>query len=349
MKNFALDPSKRIFVTGGTGMLGSYLLRYLVELGAQNVLALRRKNSSMDLAGEVADAVQWVEGDLLDLPLLESAMEGTAQVYHCAALISLNPADFDRMKRVNVEGTANMVNVALASGVEKFMHVSSTSAVGRSQARETLNERNTWQRGRYNTSYGISKFLAEQEVWRAQVEGLNTVIVNPAVILGGGRWAEGPLRIFPLLWKRFPFYSTGLNGFVDVRDVARFMVRLMESPTSGERYILSAENLSFKELMGRIADHLERPRPQLPFSPWLRELTWRALLPLQQFGLAQTISRESVRIASRHYYMDNSKSLAHFPDFAYTPLAETLRATARAFRISAEEGASSRVLPLRPY
>lgn len=337
---------KQILVTGGTGFLGSYLLRYLVQEGYTRVRALRRTSSSMDLVVDIADQIEWVECDVLDILGLEDVMKGVQQVYHCAAIISFDPRDFDEMRKVNVDGTANVVNAALYANVEKLVHVSSIAAIGRTKESNTVTEDTKWQRGSYNSNYAISKYLSENEVWRGMAEGLNIAIVNPSVILGSGRWDDGPLKFFKLGWKNFPFYTKGTTGFVDVRDVIRFMILLMTSDISGERYILNAENLTYHTIMNEIAAHLNKKPPTVQVTPLLQQLAWRVeWLRATLFGIKPFITREVARTAMRSFFYQNDKSLAHF-DFEYTPIRQTIAETARQFREAAEEDFKPKVLPL---
>ncbi len=338
--------NKQIFVTGGTGYLGSYLLRYLVHQGYTRIRALRRPTSKMDLVDEIADRIEWVEGDVLDYFLLEDCLRDAAVVYHCAAIVSFDPRDRRYMREVNVDGTANVVNAALHHGIEKLIHTSSTSALGRTKDGATLSEDNKWVRSRFNAHYSISKFLAEQEVWRGAAEGLDVAVVNPSIIMGSGRWNEGPLKIYQLVWGEYPFYSTGGNGFVDVRDVARFMLLLQESGITGRRFVLSAENWSFRRLMYTIAAELGKRPPRRPMPAWLRKLAWRVdWLRTKLSGRRPLITRETARNASRTFYFDNRRSREAF-DFEYLPLEHTLAESCRQFREAAAEGFPTRVLPL---
>ena len=176
--------NKNIFVTGATGLVGSYLVRHLLAQGKNNIRALRRSESNTKLVADFYDLVTWVEGDILDLPSLEDAMDGVQQVYHCAAMVSFEPRNVARMMKVNVEGTANVVNTAMFRGVEKLVHVSSIAAIGRNLRQPDVTENSKWQRSPINSNYAISKYLAEQEVWRGSVEGLAVGIVNPSVEIG---------------------------------------------------------------------------------------------------------------------------------------------------------------------
>jgi len=235
-----------IFVSGGTGFLGSYLLRYLIQKDYTNIFALKRSDSSMALVASVQDKIKWIEGDILDVVLLEEIMEQVKLVYHCAAMVSFDPKDYNQLMQVNVEGTANMVNAALAAGVDKFLHVSSIAALGRNKNNSQVDEDSKWQRNKFNTNYSISKYLSEQEVWRGIHEGLNATIINPSTILGSGFWEKGTGQLFTQVMQGLKFYPQGTTGFVDVRDVARLMIIMMESETLSERVLANGDNLSSK-------------------------------------------------------------------------------------------------------
>lgn len=341
-----MDHNERIFVTGGTGFVGSYLLRLLLARGYTRIRALRRPSSSLDLLGTAAEQIEWIEGDILNYEDIEAAFEGVDQVYHCAAKISFDSRDTRQMFKVNVEGTANVVNAALYRGIGKLVHVSSIAAIGRSREGGTLTERSKWERSRLNTNYAISKFQSEQEVWRGIAEGLNAAIINPSVILGSGRWDEGPQKFFGLAWKEFPFYGTGITGFVDVRDVVRFMVRLMESKISSERYILSAENLSYGEVMTLMASALDRRPPTIAIRPWIQQIAWRLnWLVARLTGRRPLITKETALNAGRQFFFDNSKSIRDF-NFSYTPISETIADTCRQFIEASQKDFTPMVLPV---
>lgn len=200
-----------ILVTGGTGFLGSYLLRALVTAG-KPVRALYRRHIPDQLL-DVKDRVEWVQGDVLDVGSLEEAMQGVAQVYHCAAIVSFHPDRRAQMLKINVEGTANVVNIALDAGVKKLVHVSSVAALGRAKEQAAINERSQWEESSNNSYYAISKHLSEMEIWRGIAEGLPAVIVNPSIILGSGYWHDGSGMLLKTPGKNFPIIpkaSTGL-------------------------------------------------------------------------------------------------------------------------------------------
>ncbi len=338
--------NKQVLVTGGTGFLGSYVLRYLVREGYTQVRALRRATSTMDLVADVTNGIEWVECDILDVFALEDAMQGVQQVYHCAAVISFDPRDYEKMRTVNVDGTANVVNAALDANVEKLLHVSSTAAIGRTKNQPIVTEENKWERSHYNSEYAISKYLAENEVWRGMVEGLNVAIVNPSIILGSGRWDEGALKFFKLGWQSFPFYTKGTAGFVDVRDVARFMLQLMESEVVGERYILSGESLTYQTIMNEIALQLNKKPPTIQINPLLQQIAWRVeWLRSRVLGGRPLVTKETAGHSLRSFLYQNDKSRNEF-DFEYTPIRQTIAETSRQFRDAAEADFKAMTLPL---
>ena len=332
-----MDKSKQILVSGGTGFVGSYLLRMLLAQGYTNIRAIHRKTSRMDLVSTIYDQIEWVEGDILDVLFMKDAIQDVEQVYHCAAMISFDPRRFEDMRQVNVEGTANMVNAALQAEVKKFIHVSSIAAIGRPKNGMLIDENTKWQRSKNNSQYAISKYQGEQEVWRGYAEGLNMAIVNPSVILGAGFWDDGPLRFFKLAWKEFPFYSLGQTGIVDVRDVSRFMIQLMESDISGERYILNGSPISFKNLMFRISALLGKKPPRYQVNTILQEMAWRIeWLKSRLFGGSPFITKETARLSGQYFEYANHKSKEIF-GFEYTPIDQTLKESAALFKKAVEE------------
>ncbi|GAB4488039.1 MAG: SDR family oxidoreductase [Saprospiraceae bacterium] len=337
-----------ILVTGGTGFLGSYLVRLLVKNGYK-VRAIRRASSPMDLVQELENQVEWVEwveADVTDIVALEEAFEGVTHVMHCAAISSFHPKDAQRLKSINVEGTTNVVNLALEFGIQKLIHVSSIAAFGRVKNRPRLNENSKWVQSKGNSRYAVSKYLSEQEVWRAHAEGLPVAIVNPAVILGSGFWNAGSPRFFSQIDQGLKFWPVGRGGFVDVRDVAQFMLHLLESDITGERYILNAQNASFKELFELIANALGTKPPPIKVTPLLAEVAWRVeWLKEKILGAEPVVTKESARSSVSSFYYENAKSLSVF-NFQYRPLEQTVRETAAQFLEAKKEGMKAKVLPL---
>lgn len=333
----------KILITGATGFVGSYLLRLLLQDG-YTVRAIKRANSPMDLVQDLADSVEWVEADVTDITALETAFAGIDTVFHCAAMVSFHPKDYRRMRQVNVDGTANLVNLALDFGVQKFIHVSSIAALGRSKERPQLDEKSKWVNGPANSQYAISKYLSEQEVWRGHAEGLPVAIVNPSVIMGSGIWDSGTGRMFKQVHGGLKFWTIGHTGVVDVRDVVQFMVMLFKTDISGERYILNAQNISFQHLFFMVAAALGAKRPFIKVGPLLAELAWRVeWLKEKVLGIEPVVTRESARASVSSFYYDNAKSLS-LPGFSYRPLEATIQETAAQFKEAAQEGFGARVL-----
>jgi nucleoside-diphosphate-sugar epimerase len=324
----------KILITGGTGFLGSYLLRYLVEQG-EKVRAIRRSTSSMDLVKSIENQVEWIEADILDVVSLEEAMEGIEQVYHCAAVISFNPKEAKWMKKVNAEGTTNVVNMALRTGVKRFLHVSSIAAIGRNKHSQIVTEETKWERSPLNSNYAVSKMMAEQEAWRGAAEGLEVVAVNPSVIMGSGRWEDGTNGFFNQIWKGLKFYPTGTTGFVDVRDVARAMILLMNSEIVDERYILNGENIDYPTFLTWIAESLNKPKPSIKVNIFLREFAWRSAYLISKItGKKPFLTKETAHSASNTFFYKNDKFQTTFPNFQFTPIQQTIEETAKQYQKS---------------
>ncbi len=319
-----------IFLTGGTGFLGMHLLQTLAESG-ETIRALKRAGSNIPFSGKLTGNVEWVDGDLLDISSLEEHMEGCSYVYHCAGLVSFKKADRNRLMKVNVEGTANVVNMALAKNIQKLVYVSSVSAIGRPAASNSISESTEWDFNGNQTNYGISKYLAEREVWRGIAEGLNAVIINPSVIIGDGNWKKGTPRFFYNSWKGMPFYMAGSTGFVAVADVVALMVLLMKSEISSERFIINAENRSYKDFLGCIADAMGRKRPSTRVSTRLAQLITRfdAICKIAMPD-APMLTSETARIAGLSYSFSAEKVKAA-TGYTFMPLKTCIEQTAKKF------------------
>lgn len=335
-----------ILVTGGTGFLGSYILRYLVQANSGPIRALKRANSPMDLVAEVADRIEWIECDVEDILGLENAMKGVQKVYHVAAIVSYDARDAKQMFAINVDGTANVVNTALHQGVEKLVHISSTAALGKPKDGQLIDEKTTWQEDTYTTNYSRSKHFSEMQAWRGLEEGLKVAILNPSVILGSGFWDKGPAKIFKNAWDEFPFYPLGGTGFVDVRDVAKMAIQLMESDIVGERFLAVAENIPTGEVMKRISDALGKKPPYIKASPLLQAIAWRfAWIQARLTGKKPFITREIVRQSSKTTLYNNQKSIEEL-GVTYTPIAQTIEETALQVRQAAKMNFKPMYLPL---
>ena len=326
-----------ILVTGANGLLGSYLVKELVKKG-ERVRGLKRAGSDLSLLDGYADKVEWVQGDVRDIFSLEEAMKGVTRVYHIAALISMQPRDLGLMLSINAEGTANVVNAALGSNIEKLLYVSSVAAFGRPErAVKMIDENYDIKDSKDNFAYFKSKLYAERELWRGIAEGLNAVIINPSTILGGGFWNFPPNGIFSHVHSGPPFYTTGVNGFVDVRDVVEIAIRLMDSDISGEKFIVSAENASFRDVMWMAADAMKTRRPYIRSGKALGELGWRIEALKSLFSTpSQLVTRDSVSIGQNDFYYSNDK-ICKALGFTFRPLAETISDVANAYLRSKQD------------
>ena len=273
-----------ILVTGGTGLVGAHLLLHLVENG-ENVRAIYRNEKNQKKTknlfrfhkkDHLFDAIEWIQADITDVPSLENAFTNINYVYHCAALISFDPKDEVLLRKTNIEGTANIVNLSLDNKIKKLCFASSVAALGDLAAHETLvTEETEWNPEKPHSDYAISKYGAEMEIWRGQQEGLDVVIVNPGIILGPGFNEQGSGQLFSKVANGLSFYTTGITGFITVSDVIRLMTELMKSDIKNERFTLVAENVAFREIINSIADALNVKKPRFHAKPWALELAWR--------------------------------------------------------------------------
>jgi dihydroflavonol-4-reductase len=319
-----------VLVTGANGFVGRHLVQYLSAQG-QQVRALYHRRQPDDTLRQLP-GVQWMQCDLLDVYAVEEALQGVERIYHCAAVVSFHPRDKAGMMQVNVTGTAHLVDEALVQGVQKLVYISSVAALGRNAGTVHITEEEQWAESRYNSAYAQSKYLAEMEVWRGMAEGLDAVVVNPGIILGAGDWNLGSSRLMKLAYDEFPFYTQGVNAWVDVRDVVRAAVMLMESDITAERFILSAGNYSYREVFTLMAEALKRRPPRKRATLLMTGLVWRWNMLKSVFtGATITITKETARNAQKVCYYSNDKLRRFIPDFQYTELRDTIGAMAGAF------------------
>ena len=313
-----------ILVTGGAGLLGKELITQLLQAGNQ-VRAIYNKTMLADFH---AENLQQLQCNILDVIGLEEAMLGVEQVYHCAAMVSFNPKQKQEMFKVNIEGTANVVNAALDAGVKKMVYVSSVAALGRIRENEIINETMNWTEETSNSAYGQSKYLAEMQVWRGIGEGLNAVMVNPVIILGAGDWNGGSSQIFKTAYDEFPWYTNGSTGFVDVHDVAKAMGALMNSDIVAERFIISAENRTYADVFNLIAKAFGKKPPYKKVTPTLAKIVWR-LEAIKNFftGKAPLVTKETTSTALAKVNFDNSKLKKFLPGFTYRKIEDTVTET----------------------
>ena len=314
-----------IFVTGGSGFLGSYILQELIRQG-KTVRALKRSRSlPFYLPAGVSEKISWVEGDILDVNGLMENMDGCNQIIHAAGLVSFHSSDKSRLFQVNIEGTANMVNAAIDMGITDFTHVSSVASLGRTSEQLTMNEETKWTGNTGQSNYGISKYYGEMEVWRGMGEELVPLIVNPCTQLGYGDWNETSCSLFKSAWQEFPWYTEGTNGFADVNDTARAIVALMDSEIRNERFLISAENHSYRDILNYMADGFGKKRPSKKATPFMASLAWRlGKLKTTFDGKKALLTKETARIGSHHSSYDNKKLLNALPGFTFRSVEDSI-------------------------
>jgi len=310
-----------ILVTGATGLLGSHLIKELSE-SEEKVRAIFRKSIPVGYPANI----EWVEADILDVISLEHAFEDIDHVYHCAGAVSFNPKQKEQLYKTNVDGTANVVNAAIDAGVKKLLYVSSVASLGRIREHEIINEKMQWTEETSNSEYGRSKFLAEMEVWRGIGEGLNAVIINPSIILGAGDWNNGSTQLFKSAYHEFPWYTEGISGFVDVLDVVHAMKILMSGKSSGERFIISGDNKSYKNIFTNIALEFNKKPPFKKVTPFIASIVWRMeAIKALITGKNPLLTKETAITAQAKVNFDNSKFTYYAVNFEYTPIENTIK------------------------
>ena len=331
--------SPMILVTGGTGFIGSYIIKNLVEKG-HAVRAIRRSNKlPFYISTHILNKVQWVEGDVLDIVSLSDAMKGADAVIHSAAIVSFSKKERHLMYQVNVEGTANVVNSAVESGIKRFLHISSVAALGRTSKPESVTEQKKWEENKNNTHYAISKHHSELQVWRGFAEGLEGVIINPSTVLGYGDWHQSSCAIFKNAYKEFAWYTKGINGFVGVEDVAEAAVQLILSNITQNRFIVNSGNWTFQQLFNSIADGFHKNRPYKEATRTMGEVAWR----LEGFkamltGKKALLTRETAKVAHSKTSFDSSALLQALPEFTFTPLETVIKKSCEKYTEALENG-----------
>lgn len=328
-------------VFGGTGLVGSHLLLELLNRGEKVKVFIRPTSSKKQIlktfryhttnAEAYYNQLEWITGDILNIISITEALKDVDAVYHCAAMVSFAPKNKELLYRNNVEGTANVVNACLKYPGIKLCFVSSISALGHSETSEEVTETHSWKPTIKRTVYSVSKFKSEMEIWRGIEEGLDAIIVNPSVIIGPGNWGSSSSAFFPLVYKGLKFYTRGITGYVDVRDVTRAMVLLMHSPYKNDRFIVSAQNLSFKELFCKIAKALNVKEPQYQATPVILTLAskldgLKSVLTLSE----RKISDDTISAATSSNYYSNKK-IRETLNFQFRPVEETIHDCAKIF------------------
>ncbi|KJD36548.1 NAD-dependent epimerase [Tamlana sedimentorum] len=323
-----------ILVTGGTGLVGAHLLFTLVN-NNQKVRAIYRNERKFSNVKSVfscytndVDAlfnkIEWVEANILDIPTLSEAFINVTYVYHCAAFVSFEPNKYDVLKKTNIEGTANVVNLALQYNIKKLCYVSSIATLGDELNNKPITEATIYNPESDNSVYAITKYGGEMEVWRATQEGLNAVIVNPGLILGPGIWRYGTGNFFKRAQKGISHITSGTVGIVSVNDVVAVMIQLMERNITDERFILVAENWTYKKLLQTLAKSVNGKVPKTMAKPWLLNLAWRFDWVFSKItGKRRHLTKHLVESLTTETYYSSDK-IKEAINYEFTSVSETI-------------------------
>ena len=322
--------------------MGSHLLYSLAEKG-DNIKANYRQLKKLDLVrkvfsdwcknpDELFNKIEWIESDLSHAGSLKDLISGSEHIYHCAATVSYETNGKNELIKNNTDLTSNIVKSCLDTGVEKLCHVSSVAAIGASQKDEMADESHQWIESDYHNPYSVSKYLSELEVWNGIKRGLNAVIVNPSVILGPGYWNSGSSLFFSKIAKGMLFYTNGVTGYVDVRDVVKTMITLMNGPVKGERFIVSSENLSYGEFFSMIAESMGVRKPFI-FIPEIFSKPVTGILKVfsQITGKQGLITPDIIRASYSRVFYSNSK-IKETTGINFIPIRRSTEEISRIYR-----------------
>ena len=325
-----ITEEKSILITGITGLVGSFTARYFLKFGFK-VSGLKREDSDLSLLQDIENQIVWHEGDVLDILALDKAIENVNYVVHAAAIVSFAPKDRVKMFKTNVEGTINVVNLCLAKRVKKLCFISSVAALGRKNPNEKqanrlvkINEKATWEESPLNSNYAKTKYLAEMEVWRGQSEGLDSVIVNPSLILGEADWNKSSTQLLKYVYDEHTFYPAGNLNYVDVEDVVACIYQLIISNISDERFILSAGQITYKDFFEKVAPKFLKKPPTKLLSKSFTSIVWRLETIRSLFtGKAPLITKETALSSSHSFEYENNK-IKKAIDFSFRNLEDSL-------------------------
>lgn len=333
-----------ILVTGGTGLVGSHLLLELLRSG-EKVRALYRNSQkwdtvlkvfsyslSMKEAKSLFNRIEWIQADLTEIPGLEIAFEGVTRVYHCGAHVSFDPSKDALLRKINIEGTANIVNLSIHHRINKLCFVSSIATLDKRPDHTSVSENSHWNKENDHTMYAITKYGAEMEVWRASQEGVPVVIVNPGIIIGPGFWENGSGQIFSKVNKGLQYHFPKTTGFVGVEDVVQVMIQLMNSSVRNEQFIVVSENLSFRNILRETARVLGKPEPSKPLKPWMVYLGWISEKFTSPFiRKERKLNRWSATTLFEDTFYSNDKVRERL-DYNFEPISQVIYRTSQMFR-----------------
>lgn len=328
-------------VTGATGLLGSHVVLKLLQQG-KTVVAAKQSSSNIakvkhcfsyytNDAEALFNKIKWIDLDILDVYSIEEALKDIEHVYHCAGFVSFLEKDFSKLTLLNEIGTANMVNACVANlsngkagRIKSFCHASSLSTINNADYEGELSEGIFWKTSGKESSYAISKYNAEREVWRGIEEGLNAVIVNPGFILAPGFWEQSSGKLFSFCKKGNMFYTDGSTAYVDVNDVAEVMVQLMDKQIFNERFILIENSYTFKDIFTHIQQNFGKSAPFIKSGIFLLQMGRIADAILSAITRKdRVLTSNTIRTAIGHKKYSNSK-VKNALSFTFKPVFEVL-------------------------
>ncbi|WP_370477734.1 NAD-dependent epimerase/dehydratase family protein [Tamlana flava] len=330
-----------ILVTGGTGLVGAHLLFRLAKAN-EKVRAIYRKERKLDNVKsvfscytnnyeDIFDSIDWVKADILDVPSLTNALKGVNKVYHSAAFVSFEPDKYHLLRKTNIEGTANVVNLCVSHNIEKLCYVSSVATLGRPLKNEDVTEETVWNPESDNSVYGITKYGAEMEVWRGTQEGVDTIIVNPGVILGSGIWRYGSGSLFKRAHKGMKYFPSGTIGVVAVEDVVAIMIGLMDSHIKNERFVLVAENWAYKDFLQALAKSVNSQPPTKLATKTLLDIIWKLdWLNHKLTGKRRRLTRHLAEAISTEKRF-NSIKVKNALNYEFQPIEESINSVGKQY------------------
>lgn len=323
--------------------MGSHLLLDLIRSG-EKVRAIFRTEESLlrvkevfsyyvseEKMEELFKGIEWVKADVTDIPSLQKAFADVDRVYHSAAVISFDPSQDHLLRKVNIEGTANIVNFCIKNGIEKLCFVSSIATLDQVPGEKIINEESYWNKDKDHDMYAITKYGAEMEVWRASQEGVKVIIVNPGVIIGPGFWNNGSGKLFTKVAEGLKYYLSKITGFVDVLDVVKAMKELMNSGIQNEQFILVAENLPFRDVLETAAKSMKKIPPSTALRPWMISIGWLAEIVKSWFGsYERQLNKDSSKSLFRDHYYSSDK-IKKTIGFSFGSVLEAVAETAKKY------------------
>ena len=321
---------EKVFITGATGFIGNNLVSKLLEKGYKVKILVRDKKKLNRFIWK--DLIEIVYGDILEPESFSRKINDCEIIIHSAALIAFWNRIWERLYKVNVIGTRNILNEAIKIKCKKFVHISSVAAIGYGEDGEAISEEHPYNWKKHNISYMETKHEAEEEVFKAIKNGLNATIVNPANVWGIGDFNGRRVKVIKALKYGLPFYIDCGTNFVDVDAVCEATVNAIELGKCSERYILGGDNLTIKEFLSIIADEINAKKPflKLPKLPIV-------FLSYAQEALGLIInipprpSASQLCFLGRKIYYDSSKAIRELK-MPVISLRECIRKTVRFYK-----------------